>query len=108
MKEMPRKPYQTIFSKILNMFIEEIEYNEKFENDTFSFQHDDPYDLREEDPEFLFHYKPTGFKMKWYKYPLRNPEWNFELNEEDFTKMLVDCDLSLKNGGIRNHVKRIY
>ena len=38
-----------------------------------------------------FHYKPTGFKLQWYKYPLRSPQANMEISNDEFKAMIEDC-----------------
>lgn len=40
-------------------------------------------------PNFVF--KPTGFQLKWYKYPLRDAYANMNLSLADFEEMLKRC-----------------
>lgn len=40
-------------------------------------------------PNFLF--KPTGYTISWYKYPLRDSYSNMDLPIEDFKEMLIEC-----------------
>lgn len=42
-----------------------------------------------------FHHKPSGYKIKWYKYPLRDSYANKELNIKEFGKIIDDCIKSL-------------
>jgi len=43
-----------------------------------------------------FLYKPTGFSIKWYKYPFRDSYTNKEINLLDFKKMINSCINSLR------------
>jgi hypothetical protein len=40
-------------------------------------------------PNFI--YKPTGYELRWYKYPLRDSYGSEYLTEKEFTKMMLDC-----------------
>lgn len=40
-------------------------------------------------PNFVF--KPTGYQLKWYKYPLRDSYANMNVTDEEFGSMLVKC-----------------
>lgn len=65
----------------------------EFENNTFKIT---PYDWSEpKNPEPNFIHKPSGFKLWWYKYPLRSPEVNFNITHEEFSCILYDCINSL-------------
>ena len=44
-------------------------------------------------PNFL--HKPTGFEIKWYKYPLRDSYMNQDITIEQFAKIIDDCIKSL-------------
>jgi len=79
-------------------------YSPKFENDTFSVF---PYywgecDCGEEHspdcpvmkPNFLF--KPTGFAIEWYKYPLRDSYSNQKITLREFVTIIDACIESLK------------
>lgn len=66
-----------------------------FENDTFILR---PYywggnSRAARRPNFVF--KPTGFQMKWYKYPLRDAYANRDLSLDQFKAMLSACAASL-------------
>lgn len=71
---------------------------EIFENDTFKYIPFN-YDIDGGDDETcrpLFIHKKTGFKMYWYKYPLRYAYCNIENLTSDFLKEIVeDCVKSL-------------
>jgi len=45
-----------------------------------------------------FHYKPTGFEINWYKYPLRDSYKNQNVGLSDFGKMIDVCIASLNCG----------
>jgi hypothetical protein len=47
-------------------------------------------------PNFL--YKPTGYAIQWYKYPLRDSYANREISLSEFAKMIDNCIDSLDNG----------
>lgn len=38
-----------------------------------------------------FHYKPTGYELMWYKYPLRDSYASEELSLIEFAKMIENC-----------------
>lgn len=60
-----------------------------FENDCFVIR---PYDRNEpEEPLPNFEHKPSGFKLWWYKYPMRSAECNMEITHKQFFDILVDC-----------------
>lgn len=44
-------------------------------------------------PNFLF--KPNGFEIQWYKYPLRDAYMNQNITLEEFRKIVLDCINSL-------------
>lgn len=41
-------------------------------------------------PNFLYY--PTGFELRWYKYPLRDAYANQVLSFQEFGKILNDCE----------------
>lgn len=47
-----------------------------------------------EKPNFL--YKPTGFQIQWYKYPLRDSYTNMKVSLDEFDDIIDDCIKSLK------------
>ena len=62
-----------------------------FDNDAFTIR---PYYWGEDGnmaelPNFL--YKPTGFKIHWYKYPFRDSYMNQDLNREEILKIFDKC-----------------
>lgn len=69
-----------------------------FENDVFLTR---PYDWSwdsgddEQYPLPNFEYKPTGYKLWWYKYPLRAAEANQDLNYTQIIEMMKACMKSL-------------
>lgn len=49
------------------------------------------YDWNEpEEPEPNLYHKPSGFKLWWYKHPLRSPEVNMDISFEQFRAILWD------------------
>lgn len=67
-----------------------------FENDTFIIR---PYYWGdEEDIAELpnFEYKPTGFTISWYKYPMRDAYASHDISTEEFIAILKACENSLK------------
>mgnify|MGYP003300896419 CR=1 FL=1 len=70
---------------------------EKFENDIFQII---PYswDERYWNNDYNFWHKPSGFKLSWYKYPLRGALSNMEISDEQFVDILYDCVNSLEEG----------
>ena len=68
-----------------------------YENDTFMVRSydwglDDEADKRN---EYHFWHKPSGFKLQWYKYPLRDPYVNMDISHEQFLDVLRDCTNSI-------------
>ena len=69
---------------------------EGFENETFAIR---PYYWGDDDaiaelPNF--HFKPSDYRVKWYKYPLRDSYQNQELTVEQFGKIIDACIESVK------------
>jgi len=50
-------------------------------------EHDENCDLVK--PNFL--YKPTGFKLYWYKYPMRGATMLPGVTTEEFMRIILDC-----------------
>ena len=68
-----------------------------YENDTFMVRSydwglDDEADKRN---EYHFWHKSSGFKLQWYKYPLRDPYVNMDITHEQFLDILRDCTNSI-------------
>lgn len=61
-----------------------------YENDTFVVK---SYDWSDEENtnDWHFWHKPSGFKLQWYKYPMRSPLVNMEITHEQFYTVLHDC-----------------
>ena len=67
-----------------------------FENDTFIIR---PYYWGDdEDIAELpnFEYKPTGFTISWYKYPMRDAYASHDISNEEFLAIIKACEDSLK------------
>ena len=43
------------------------------------------------DNSWHFYHKPSGFKLSWYKYPLRSVDANMNISHEQFYAILKDC-----------------
>lgn len=69
-----------------------------YENDVFmvrSYNWND-YDENGNDlNEYHFYHKPSGFKLQWYKYPMRSPRVNMNITHEQFLDVLRDCTNSI-------------
>ena len=68
-----------------------------YENDTFMVRSynwglDDESNAKN---EYHFLHKPSGFKLQWYKYPLRDPYVNMNISHEQFLDILRDCTNSI-------------
>ena len=75
---------------------DEQEYDFGFENDTFVLR---PYYWGEGDDIAAlpnFEYKPTGFTLSWYKYPLRNAFASHNISTERFVEILKECEKSMR------------
>jgi len=57
-----------------------------------------PYGCREDCKLVLpnFHHKKSGYKLAFYKYPLRDSYANIELSHPEFDKLIIDCINSLR------------
>ena len=84
------------------------EYGVNFENDVFSvfpyYWGDCTCGMEGEDKECLsecsllrpnFLYKPTGFEINWYKYPLRDAYMNQNIRLHEFVEIISKCIESL-------------
>jgi len=54
-------------------------------------------------PNFL--YKPTGFAIKWYKYPLRDSYKNQDVSLREFHTIIDDCTASTHNQSLYTAAK---
>lgn len=68
------------------------------ENDTFYYKAEAEDTIWDEQGNYQpnFIYKPDGFRMCWYKYPLRSCFANRDINFDEFSKMIDACVESLK------------
>ena len=67
-----------------------------FENETFEIR---PYYWSGEGKnDYHFYHKPSGFKISWYKYALRDAHCNFDITYNQFVDILYDCHNSLQEG----------
>lgn len=63
------------------------DYNEKWATFCNENEHDKECHLVK--PNFL--YKPTDFRIQWYKYPLRDSYMNREISLGSFSRIIDDC-----------------
>ena len=92
----PREAYQDIFCKFLDSCGFDF-YGEHYENDMFIMR---PYYWGEDEDQMAlpnFVYKPTGFEIRWYKYPMRDAYCNQDIDINTFRDMIYNC-ISSMNG----------
>lgn len=105
-----RDDWQDVFHEFLEEigldgrgYIESKSIDKKYETDRGGFENDvffvNPYywgddESIEEEPNFV--YKPTGYELQWYKYPMRDSYANKNLTLEEFMDILEKCKLSMK------------
>lgn len=73
------------------------EPNYQYETDTFivvPYYWGDDLEMKRK-PNFV--YKPTGFTLNWYKYPLRDSYMNEEISKEAFLQILEVCRVSVQD-----------
>lgn len=91
-----RKVWQPIWSYIMDVEVKKgyplSAGDFPFENDVFKIE---PFDYDAEYDQVNFFHKPSGYKMTWYKYPLRSADANMEITPEQFVDILYDCTNSL-------------
>lgn len=100
---VPRKDYQDVFCDFLydngfdmygNKY--QLPYNTSYANGVFTIR---PYYWG--DDEIIarlpnFEYKPTGLKIRWYKYPMRDAYSNQDVDVDTFKKILKNCAESMR------------
>ena len=64
-----------------------------FKNDTFEFR---AYRWNDEHNDYHFWHFPSGFKIEWYKYPMRGAYCNMEISDNQFVDILYDCINSIE------------
>ena len=93
-----RIPMERSIRQDLYHYIIGDEIQDHYENETFVVR---PYcwdDESEESCKPNFEHKPSGFKMTWYKCPLRDPYCNMEISHDQFQSILYDCLNSTMDG----------
>lgn len=95
---MEREVNQILWHKIMGNLGQS--WDNIFENDTFVVR---AYDWEDWDEDLSrndwhFWHKPSGFKLEWYKYPLRSPWANMDITHEQFLNILYDCHNSMEEG----------
>lgn len=73
-------------------------WDRTYVNDTFEVRAYDWADADDDSNEWHFWHKPSGFKLQWYKYPLRSPYANMFVTHEQFLNILYDCHNSMEEG----------
>ena len=97
--EFERQVNQVIWYSVF----EEPFHIDGFENDVFKIK---KYDWNDDDNnDYHFWHKPSGFKLQWYKYPLRSPMANMEITHEQFLAIVRDCFNSL-NEKVTYHIEK--
>ena len=59
-----------------------------YNSDVFEYK---PYYWDDTPNEYNLYRKLSGFKLAWYKYPLRSPRCNMEITDEQFADIMIDC-----------------
>jgi hypothetical protein len=98
------KEYKGEF-KTIKSNVDENDFMSYFENDTFILM---PYYWGEDDyicELSNFVHKPSGFKMQWYKYPLRDAYMNKDISFDELVEIMEDCKRSLGITGISYYYK---
>ena len=91
--QVDRKVWQLIWDSIMTPY--DFGWGGRdFENDTFQVKmyrwNDD------DDNDYHFWHKPTGFMIEWYKYPLRGAWCNRQISDNQFVDVLYDCINSIE------------
>jgi hypothetical protein len=106
--QIDRTPYQELFLPLQLL----LGYQDRhYDNDLFEF-HD--YCACEKDTclqcgtqtQPNFHFKPTGLKINWYKYPLRDSYSNQILEVESFKQMVLECEKHYAEHNPEEYLKR--
>ena len=96
--QVNRKVWQILWASIMSSYGFGWGGND-FENDTFQFRAYRWNDI-DENPDnhndYHFWHKPTGFKIEWYKYPLRGAYCNQQISDNQFVDILYDCINSIE------------
>ena len=97
---LDRNEYQDEFWRLTRAMDPDNYSGVHFENDIFEMHpycwcdgDDCPQCGSMEQPNF--EYKPTGYRIRWYKWPLRDSYANVHIDIEEFTKMVDHCIESL-------------
>jgi hypothetical protein len=98
--QVNRKVWQILWNYILRNYALGLNNGKHFENDIFECK---SYIWDEDDIEnndYHFYHKPSGFKIRWYKYALRGAYCNMNITDSQFVDILYDCfnSISIRNG----------
>jgi len=80
-----RQVNETLWYAIM---LEKYQGSEPYTNEVFEIK---PFSWGDEENDWHFWHKPSGFKLSWYKYPLRGVEANMDITHEQFYAVLQDC-----------------
>lgn len=95
MFDMERTVNQILWEHIMGYL--GFDWDNTYENDTFVVKAYDWSDV-EDANDWHFWHKPSGFKLQWYKYPLRGVMCNMKITHEQFSDILYDCRNSMEEG----------
>ena len=91
-----RKVWQILWDAIMTPFgfgqSGRIYNNDTFEHHPYLWENDE-----EITKDYHFYHKPSGLKIQWYKYPLRDALCNMNITDNQFVDVLYDCINSLQN-----------
>lgn len=99
------EPYDTMFDmeRTVNQILWEhimgdlgFDWDNTYRNDVFVVKAYDWKDDKENANAWHFWHKPSGFKLQWYKYPLRGVMCNMKITHEQFADILYDCRNSME------------
>lgn len=94
---VPRYINQELFNNILLDLVKE-EFDNQCKdiiNDTFELRHYNWDNELDESPNF--YHKQSGYKLWWYKYPLRSAVANMKISIKQFADILYDCKEAYEN-----------
>lgn len=97
--------WQAKFMELMNVR-KDVDWDHSFEKEVFLIRpyfwgecmcdEDGPVDPKCQAHWPNFVYKPTGYELMWYKYPLRDSYANREVTFEEFCAMIDECKRSIQ------------
>ena len=100
---MKRAVNQELFYFILGDCYKQI-VDGAIDNETFMMR-DYSWDEELRDNDYHLYHKPSGLKVRWYKYPLRSPEVNMPISHDQWRAVLYDC-LNAVRGSVAYPIQR--